>query len=138
MYADLLSRRLPHQVREGTGTFNPAADRIKVKTLHVSKAWSSPWWHWWAWATCRPKGKTSGTRRGCFMGRDAGDVAVDSWGCGVVRTAACCLIAEDVRWICARQCLLRTWCRLLKLSLSMSVDGQSGHKLGRGHLMWLS
>jgi superfamily I DNA/RNA helicase len=41
--ADALRRRgLPHQVRKGAGTFNPAADSIKVMTLHVSKGLEFP------------------------------------------------------------------------------------------------
>ena len=41
--ADVLARRrLPHQVREGTGSFNPAADSIKVMTMHVSKGLEFP------------------------------------------------------------------------------------------------
>lgn len=43
MCADVLSlRRLPHQIREGTGIFNPAADRIKGITLRVSKGVEFP------------------------------------------------------------------------------------------------
>jgi hypothetical protein len=33
----LRQRRLPHQVRKGAGTFDPAADSIKVLTMHASK-----------------------------------------------------------------------------------------------------
>ncbi len=41
--ADALRRRgLPHQVRKGAGTFNPAADSIKVMTMHVSKGLEFP------------------------------------------------------------------------------------------------
>jgi len=43
MCADVLARRrLPHQVREGPGSFNPAADSIKVMTMHVSKGLEFP------------------------------------------------------------------------------------------------
>jgi hypothetical protein len=35
-------RGLPHQVRKGSGTFNPAADTIKVLTMHVSKGLEFP------------------------------------------------------------------------------------------------
>lgn len=38
----LQQRRLPHQVRKGAGSFNPAADTIKVMTLHVSKGLEFP------------------------------------------------------------------------------------------------
>ncbi|WP_291018859.1 3'-5' exonuclease [Hydrogenophaga sp.] len=38
----LRQRRLPHQVRKGAGTFNPAADCIKVMTMHVSKGLEFP------------------------------------------------------------------------------------------------
>lgn len=41
--ASVLRRRgLPHQVRKGTGSFNPAADTIKVMTMHVSKGLEFP------------------------------------------------------------------------------------------------
>lgn len=41
--AQVLQRRgLPHQVRKGTGSFNPAADTIKVMTMHVSKGLEFP------------------------------------------------------------------------------------------------
>lgn len=41
--ASVLQRRgLPHQVRRGTGSFNPAADTIKVMTMHVSKGLEFP------------------------------------------------------------------------------------------------
>lgn len=41
--ADALRRRgLPHQVRKGVGTFDPAAGSIKVMTLHVSKGLEFP------------------------------------------------------------------------------------------------
>ena len=38
----LKQRGLPHQVRKGSGTFNPAADTIKVLTMHVSKGLEFP------------------------------------------------------------------------------------------------
>jgi hypothetical protein len=38
----LRQRGLPHQVRKGSGTFNPAADTIKVMTLHASKGLEFP------------------------------------------------------------------------------------------------
>ncbi|CDN88437.1 MULTISPECIES: DEAD/DEAH box helicase [Hydrogenophaga] len=38
----LRQRRLPHQVRKGAGTFDPAADSIKVMTMHVSKGLEFP------------------------------------------------------------------------------------------------
>jgi len=38
----LQQRRLPHQVRKGAGSFNPAADTIKVMTMHVSKGLEFP------------------------------------------------------------------------------------------------
>lgn len=38
----LQQRRLPHQVRKGSGSFNPAADTIKVMTMHVSKGLEFP------------------------------------------------------------------------------------------------
>jgi hypothetical protein len=38
----LKQRGLPHQVRKGSGTFNPAADSIKVLTMHVSKGLEFP------------------------------------------------------------------------------------------------
>jgi hypothetical protein len=34
--------KLPHQVRKGSGTFNPSADSIKVLTMHVSKGLEFP------------------------------------------------------------------------------------------------
>lgn len=40
--AALRQRRLPHQVRKGTGQFDPAADSIKVMTMHVSKGLEFP------------------------------------------------------------------------------------------------
>ncbi|MBK7120865.1 MAG: NERD domain-containing protein [Comamonadaceae bacterium] len=41
--ADVLRRRhLPHQVRKRAGDFDPAADTIKVMTLHVSKGLEFP------------------------------------------------------------------------------------------------
>jgi hypothetical protein len=38
----LKQRGLPHQVRKGSGTFNPAADTIKVLTMHASKGLEFP------------------------------------------------------------------------------------------------
>jgi hypothetical protein len=38
----LRHRGLPHQVRKGAGTFNPAADTIKVLTMHASKGLEFP------------------------------------------------------------------------------------------------
>lgn len=38
----LRQRGLPHQVRRGAGSFNPAADTIKVLTLHASKGLEFP------------------------------------------------------------------------------------------------
>jgi hypothetical protein len=38
----LKQRGLPHQVRKGSGTFNPADDTIKVLTMHVSKGLEFP------------------------------------------------------------------------------------------------
>ncbi|MBL0942841.1 MAG: NERD domain-containing protein [Hydrogenophaga sp.] len=38
----LRRRRLPHQVRKGPGTFDPAADSIKVMTMHASKGLEFP------------------------------------------------------------------------------------------------
>jgi superfamily I DNA/RNA helicase len=35
--AVLQQRRMPHQVRKGTGSFDPNADSIKVLTMHASK-----------------------------------------------------------------------------------------------------
>ncbi len=35
-------RGLPHEVRKGSGTFNPLADTIKVLTMHVSKGLEFP------------------------------------------------------------------------------------------------
>ncbi len=41
--AQALSRRkLPHQVRKGSGSFNPNADTIKVLTMHASKGLEFP------------------------------------------------------------------------------------------------
>jgi UvrD-like helicase C-terminal domain/Nuclease-related domain/AAA domain len=40
--AALSYRRLPHQVRKGSGTYNPAANSIKVMTMHVSKGLEFP------------------------------------------------------------------------------------------------
>ena len=41
--AHALSRsKLPHQVRKGTGSFNPLADTIKVLTMHISKGLEFP------------------------------------------------------------------------------------------------
>ena len=38
----LRQRRLPHQVRKGSGTFNPGADTIKVLTMHACKGLEFP------------------------------------------------------------------------------------------------
>ncbi|MEO8153999.1 MAG: 3'-5' exonuclease [Rhizobacter sp.] len=35
-------RHLPHQVRKGTGSFDPAADTIKIMTMHASKGLEFP------------------------------------------------------------------------------------------------
>jgi len=40
--AALRQRRLPHRVRKGSGTFDPAADTIKVMTMHASKGLEFP------------------------------------------------------------------------------------------------
>jgi hypothetical protein len=40
--ATLRQRRLPHQVRKGTGQFDPGADSIKVMTMHASKGLEFP------------------------------------------------------------------------------------------------
>ncbi len=40
--AALRQRRLPHQVRKGTGRFDPAADTIKIMTMHASKGLEFP------------------------------------------------------------------------------------------------
>jgi len=40
--AVLRQRRLPHEVRKGSGSFNPLADSIKVLTMHVSKGLEFP------------------------------------------------------------------------------------------------
>ena len=40
--AVLRQRRLPHEVRKGSGTFDPLADTIKVMTMHVSKGLEFP------------------------------------------------------------------------------------------------
>jgi hypothetical protein len=41
--ADVLKyRRLPHEVRKGSGTFHPLADTIKLLTMHVSKGLEFP------------------------------------------------------------------------------------------------
>ncbi len=40
--AVLRHRRLPHEVRKGSGTFNPLADTIKLLTMHVSKGLEFP------------------------------------------------------------------------------------------------
>lgn len=38
----LRKRRLPHQVRKGTRSFDPAADTIKIMTMHASKGLEFP------------------------------------------------------------------------------------------------
>jgi superfamily I DNA/RNA helicase len=38
----LQRRRLPHQVRKATGSYNPAGDTIKVMTMHASKGLEFP------------------------------------------------------------------------------------------------
>jgi superfamily I DNA/RNA helicase len=38
----LRQRGLPHQVRKGAGSFDPAADTIKVLTMHASKGLEFP------------------------------------------------------------------------------------------------
>jgi superfamily I DNA/RNA helicase len=38
----LTRRRLPHQVRKGSGDFRPLEDSIKVMTMHVSKGLEFP------------------------------------------------------------------------------------------------
>jgi superfamily I DNA/RNA helicase len=38
----LRQRGLPHQVKRGTGSFDPAADTIKVLTMHASKGLEFP------------------------------------------------------------------------------------------------
>lgn len=40
--AALRQRELPHQVRKGSGTFDPSADTIKVLTMHASKGLEFP------------------------------------------------------------------------------------------------
>ena len=40
--AVLRHRQLPHEVRKGSGTFNPLADTIKLLTMHVSKGLEFP------------------------------------------------------------------------------------------------
>lgn len=40
--AVLRHRRLPHEVRKGSGSFNPRADSIKLLTMHVSKGLEFP------------------------------------------------------------------------------------------------
>ena len=40
--AVLRHRHLPHEVRKGSGTFNPLADTIKLLTMHVSKGLEFP------------------------------------------------------------------------------------------------
>jgi hypothetical protein len=40
--AVLRHRQLPHEVRKGSGTFNPLADTIKILTMHVSKGLEFP------------------------------------------------------------------------------------------------
>jgi len=38
----LLQRQIPHQVRKGTGHFDPSADSIKIMTMHASKGLEFP------------------------------------------------------------------------------------------------
>jgi hypothetical protein len=38
----LRQRRIPHQVRKGTGQFDPSADSIKIMTMHASKGLEFP------------------------------------------------------------------------------------------------
>jgi superfamily I DNA/RNA helicase len=38
----LRQRGLPHQVKRGAGSFDPAADTIKVLTMHASKGLEFP------------------------------------------------------------------------------------------------
>jgi len=38
----LKQKKLPHQVRRKTGSFNPASDTIKILTMHVSKGLEFP------------------------------------------------------------------------------------------------
>lgn len=38
----LSQRRIPHQVRKGTGHFDPSADSIKIMTMHASKGLEFP------------------------------------------------------------------------------------------------
>ncbi|HWH80746.1 MAG TPA: 3'-5' exonuclease [Burkholderiaceae bacterium] len=40
--AALTQRRMPYQLRRGTGTFDPAADSIKLLTMHASKGLEFP------------------------------------------------------------------------------------------------
>ena len=40
--AVLRHRKMPHEVRKGSGTFNPLADTIKLLTMHVSKGLEFP------------------------------------------------------------------------------------------------
>ncbi len=40
--AVLRHRQLPHEIRKGSGTFNPLADSIKLLTMHVSKGLEFP------------------------------------------------------------------------------------------------
>lgn len=40
--AVLRHRQLPHEIRKGSGTFNPLADTIKLLTMHVSKGLEFP------------------------------------------------------------------------------------------------
>jgi superfamily I DNA/RNA helicase len=40
--AVLRYRKLPHEVRTGSGTFNPLADTVKILTMHASKGLEFP------------------------------------------------------------------------------------------------
>ena len=61
--AVLRHRQLPHEVRKGSGTFNPLADTIKLLTMHVSKGSSFPSWPSQVLARCPKTGKTRPTKR---------------------------------------------------------------------------